>query len=88
MKEETKNHFLDRNIPFFFFSWLVMLLESEETRSIVGRSCDDTVVAFSAFPNEDAPAAFTRPLKEVERIRSEIDKQVRSERGERAHTDV
>ena len=64
---ETINHFLDRNIPFFFFfSWLVMLLESEETRSIEGASCCDKIVGFSAFPNEEAPAAFTRPLNEVE----------------------
>lgn len=42
-----------------------MLLESEEIRSILGRLCDDTVVAFSAFPNEEAPAAFTRPLKKL-----------------------
>ena len=65
--EAAIDHFLDRNIPFFFFfSWLVMLLESEETRSIVGAPCCDTIVGFSAFPNEEAPTAFTRPLKEVE----------------------
>ena len=44
-----------------------MLLESEETRSIVGAPCCDTIVGFSAFPNEEAPTAFTRPLKEVEK---------------------
>ena len=60
--ETINNHFLDRNIPFFFFSWLAMLLESEETRFIRGRSCDDKAVGFSAFPNEEAPATFTRPL--------------------------
>jgi hypothetical protein len=57
-----------------------MLLESEATRSIVGRSCDDTLVELSAFPNEEAPAAFTMPLKEVR------DKQVRGEREVREHT--
>ena len=56
---KKKNHFLDRNIPFFF-SWLDMLLESEETRSILEGLW---VVAFSAFLNEEAPAAFTRPLE-------------------------
>ena len=46
-----------------------MLLESEETRSIVGRSCVDKAGSF-AFPNEEALAIFTRPLKEVEGIKS------------------
>ena len=64
LSRRRNNHFL-RNIPFFFFSRLVMLLESEETRSNLGRPCDDTVVAFSAFPNEEAPATFTRPLRKV-----------------------
>ena len=45
-----------------------MLLESEGTRSIVERLCDDAVVALSGFPNEEAPATFTRPLKEVEEL--------------------
>jgi hypothetical protein len=71
---ETRNHFLDRNIPFFFFPWLVMLPESEETRSIVGRSCDDMVVVSSAFPNEEAPAAFTRPLKDWNEFKVKISK--------------
>ena len=52
-----------------------MLLESEETRSIEGRSCDDADADAGsfAFPNEEALAIFTRPLKELE-VR---DKQVR-----------
>lgn len=46
-----------------------MLLESEETRSILGRSCDDTFVGFSGFPNDEAPAAFTRPLEKKKKVK-------------------
>ena len=44
-----------------------MLLESEETRSILGGTPNESVGDFSPLRNEEAPTALTMPLARLKK---------------------